>query len=102
MHAFSFTETEAAEYAASMMEKSDQTMRRWRSALIDKDRVLPNWSKGAIYQRSSVLWQNEELRILLLPTWTYICPTSIQPMLFAQKFMCNDSNYYYNNNCFMF
>ena len=67
MHAFSFTETEAAEYAASMMKKSDQTMRRWRSALIYKDRVLPNWSKGAIYQRSSVLWQNEELRILLLP-----------------------------------
>ena len=41
MHAFSFTETEAAECAASMMKKSDQTVRRWRSALIDNDRVVP-------------------------------------------------------------
>ena len=37
MHAFSFTETKAAEYAASMMKKSDWTVRRWRSALIDNE-----------------------------------------------------------------
>ena len=37
MRAFSFTETKAAEYAASMMKKSDWTVRRWRSALIDNE-----------------------------------------------------------------
>ena len=60
MHAFSFTETKAAEYAASMMKKSDRTVRRWRSALIDNDGVLPESEQGC-YQRSGVLWQNEEL-----------------------------------------
>ena len=60
MHAFSFIETKAAEYAASTMKKSDRTVRRWRSALIDNDRVLPESEQGR-YQRSSVLWQNEEL-----------------------------------------
>ena len=59
MHAFSFIETKAAEYAASMMKKSDWTARRWRSALID-DGVLPELEQGR-YQRSSVLWQNDEL-----------------------------------------
>ena len=42
----SFTETKAAEYAASMMKKSDQTVRRWRSALIDNDGVLPESEQG--------------------------------------------------------
>ena len=60
VHAFSFTKTKAAEYAASMMKKSDQTVRRWRSALIDNDGVLPESEQGR-YQRSGVLWQNEEL-----------------------------------------
>ena len=59
MHAFSFTETKAAEYAASMMKKSDRTARRWRSALIN-DGVLSELEQG-YYQRSGVLWQNEEL-----------------------------------------
>ena len=59
VHAFSFIETKAAEYAASMMKKSDRTARRWRSALID-DEVLPELEQGR-YQRSGVLWQNEEL-----------------------------------------
>ena len=59
MHAFSFIETKAAEYAASMMKKSDRTARRWRSALID-DGVLPQLEQ-ACYQRSGVLWQKEEL-----------------------------------------
>ena len=58
VHAFSFIETKAAEYAASMMNKSDRTARRWRSALID-DGVLPELEQG-FYQRSGVLWQNEE------------------------------------------
>ena len=60
VHAFSFTETKAAEYAASVMKKSDRTVRRWRSALIDNDGVLPESEQGR-YQRSGVLWQNEEL-----------------------------------------
>ena len=49
MHAFSFTETKAAEYTASMMKKSDWTVRKWRSALIDNDgpEYFPNRSKGA-------------------------------------------------------
>ena len=46
-------------YAASMMKKSDRTVRRWRSALIN-DGVLPELEQGR-YQRSGVLWQNEEL-----------------------------------------
>ena len=54
VHAFSFTETKAAEYAASMMKKSDRTVRRWRNALID-DGVLLESEQGR-YQRSGVLW----------------------------------------------
>ena len=60
MHAFSFTETKATECAASMVKKSDRTVRRWRSALINNDGVLPESEQGR-YQRSGVLWQNEEL-----------------------------------------
>ena len=37
MHAFSFTETKAAECAASMVKKSDRTVRRWRRILINND-----------------------------------------------------------------
>ena len=58
VHAFSFIETKAAEYAASMMKKSDRTAGRWRSSLID-DGILPELEQGC-YQRSGVLWQNEE------------------------------------------
>ena len=57
---FSFTETKAAEYAASMLKKNERTVRRWRSGLIDNDGVLPESQQGR-YQRSGVLWQNEEL-----------------------------------------
>ena len=39
VHAFSFIETKAAEYAASMMKTSDRTARRWRSTLIDDGEV---------------------------------------------------------------
>ena len=51
MHTFSFTETEAAECAASMVKKSDRTVRRWRSALINNDGVLPELEQEC-YQRS--------------------------------------------------
>ena len=60
VHMFSFTETKAAEYAATMVKKSDRTVLRWRSGLIDNDGVLPESQQGR-YQRSGVQWQNEEL-----------------------------------------
>ena len=40
--------------------KSDRSVRRWRSEVIDNDGVLPESQQGR-YQRSGVLWQNEEL-----------------------------------------
>ena len=57
---FGFTETKAAEYTATMINKSERTVRRWRSGLIENDGVLPESQQGR-YQRSGVLWQNEEL-----------------------------------------
>ena len=57
---FSFTGTKAAEYAAAMVKKSDRSVRRWWSGLIDNDGVLPQSQHGR-YQRTGVLWQNEEL-----------------------------------------
>ena len=41
---FSFTETKAAEYAALMLNKSDRTVQRWRSGLIEKMKSCPNQS----------------------------------------------------------
>ena len=60
IHTFSFTEPKLAECGTSMVKKSNRTVRRWRSALINNDGVLPESEQGR-YQRSSVLWQNEEL-----------------------------------------
>ena len=60
VHMFSFTETRAAEHAANMVKKSDRSVRRWRSEVIDKGGVLPESQHGR-YQRSGVLRQNEEL-----------------------------------------
>ena len=57
---FSFTETSAAEYVATMVKKSDRSVRRWRSEVIDNDGVFPESQQGR-YQCSSVLWQKEEL-----------------------------------------
>ena len=56
---FSFTETKAAEYAAQMINKSEITVRRWRSSLIDNDGVFPESEHGK-HQRS-VLWKDEDL-----------------------------------------
>ena len=60
VHMFSFTETKAAVYAAAMVKRSDRTVRRWRSGLIDNDGVLPESQEGR-YQQTGVLWYNEEL-----------------------------------------
>ena len=59
VHMFSFTETNAAEYSAAIVQKSERTVRRWRSAVIENDGVLPESQQGR-YQRSGVLWNNEE------------------------------------------
>ena len=60
VHMFSFTETRATEHAATMVKKCSRTVRRWRSEVIGNDGVLPESQQGR-YQRSGVLWQNEEL-----------------------------------------
>ena len=54
---FSLTETKAAEYAATMLKKSDRTVRRWRSALIDNDGDMQECEHGK-HQQSGVLWKN--------------------------------------------
>lgn len=41
-----YSETMAAEYAASMPKKSERTVRRWRSGLIDNDGVLLESQQG--------------------------------------------------------
>ena len=43
-----------------MVKKSERTVRRWQTELIDNDGILPESLHGR-YQRSGVLWQNEEL-----------------------------------------
>ena len=43
-----------------MIGKSDRTVRQWRYDLIENDGVLPETKQGR-YQRSGVLWNNEEL-----------------------------------------
>ena len=60
VHMFSFTETNAALYAAATVNKSDRTVRRWRSAVMENDGAIPESQQGR-YQRSGVLWNNEEL-----------------------------------------
>ena len=42
----SFTETKAAEYAAIMVKRSDCTVRRWRTGLIENGRILPESQQG--------------------------------------------------------
>ena len=57
---FSFSKTNAAEYAAAMVHKTDRTVRQWRSGVIENNGVLPESQQGR-YQRNGVLWNNEEL-----------------------------------------
>lgn len=53
-------ETRAAELAGMMIEKSDKTVREWRKQFFENDAVIPE-SKQGKYQRSGVLWSNEDL-----------------------------------------
>ena len=57
---FSFTETRAAEFAAKIVNKSDRTVRQWRTDLISNNGTFPE-SKQGRYQRSGVMCANEEL-----------------------------------------
>lgn len=53
-------ETDAAELAGMMVGKSDKTVREWRDHFFENDGEIPG-SKQGHYQRSGVVWQNEEL-----------------------------------------
>ena len=55
----SFTETRAAELAANVIKKSDKTVRRWRTDLIANGGSFAE-SKQGRYQKTGVLWENEE------------------------------------------
>ena len=43
-----------------MIDKSDRTVRQWRTDLVENDGIIPE-SKQGKYQRSGVLWHNETL-----------------------------------------
>ncbi len=55
---FSYTETKAAEYAAQMINRSDRTVRRWRTSLIENNGEFPEAQHGK-YLRSCV-WNDED------------------------------------------
>ena len=60
MGMFSFTETKAADCAATMLNKNERTVRRWRNEVVRNNGVMPE-SKHGRHQRSGVMWRNEEL-----------------------------------------
>ena len=43
---FSFTETKAAEYAATMLNKNERTVRPWRNEVVRNDGVMPESKHG--------------------------------------------------------
>lgn len=53
-------ETEAAELSGMMIGKSEKTIREWRNHFFENDGEIPS-SKQGQYQRSGVLWSNEQL-----------------------------------------
>ena len=55
-----FTETKAAKYAAAMVKRTDRAVWEWRKDVIENDGVVSESQQGR-YQRSGLLWQNEEL-----------------------------------------
>jgi len=57
---FSFTETKTADFTAQINNKSDRTVRRWRSSLIENDGVFPKSEHGK-HLHSGVLWNYEDL-----------------------------------------
>ena len=61
-------ETEAAELAGSMVNRSERTIHDWQSKFVANDFVLPD-SKQGQYQRSGVLWKDQELNRRHLSTF---------------------------------
>ena len=53
-------ETEAAELAGMMVGRSERTIHDWESRFVANGFILPD-SKQGQYQRSGVLWKDEEL-----------------------------------------
>ena len=53
-------ETEAAELTGMMIGKSDKTIREWRTNFLQSGGEVPE-SKQGHYQRTGVLWRNENL-----------------------------------------
>ena len=53
-------EVEAAELAGRMVGRSERTIHDWESRFIANDFILPDSRQGQ-YQRSGVLWKDEEL-----------------------------------------
>ena len=56
----SFTQTRAAEFTAKVLNKNDKTVRRWHTDLVANGGSISE-SKQGRYQRTGVLWVNEEL-----------------------------------------
>ena len=52
--------TEAAEISGMMIGTSDRTIREWQAAFFDSGGAVPESRQGC-YQRSGILWTNEEL-----------------------------------------
>ena len=57
---FQFTETNAATLAAELTHKTDRTVCQWHTDFVANDGVMPE-SKQGCFQRSGVLWSNEDL-----------------------------------------
>ena len=56
----SFTETNAAALTARVICKNEKTVRRWRTDLVSNGGAFSESNQGR-YQRTGVLWANEEL-----------------------------------------
>ena len=56
----SFTETNSAALAARVISKNEKTVRRWRTDVVSNGGALSESNQGR-YQRTGVLWANEEL-----------------------------------------
>ena len=60
MQYFSFTMMNAAKYAGLLVDRSERTIREWRKAFFDNNGEISE-SKQGRYQRTGILWSNEEL-----------------------------------------
>ena len=56
----SFTETNAAALTSRVISKNEKTVRRWRTDMVSNGGAFSESNQGR-YQRTGVLWANEEL-----------------------------------------